>query len=491
MKKLILCLLPLMTTYSFSCTTIVVGKKASATGQIMFGRNSDTNPASRAKHLKLYKPTSQTAGFIALPYYNTEDQDGMLQVATNEFGVAISATETITSNAQALAADPYITTGVQEFNVTKPVMEQAATAKEAVKLIGARIAKEGAAEGFGIVLADKNEAWYLETASGTRWVAVRVPDDAYFVSANQGRIQEVGLDENGKFADGYMGSSDLISFAKQHGFYKEYNGRFDFRLTYQRINNIQTGGMDNDVNYNYLRIATLQNKFSSTSTENFKNGEFPTFLKPAHKLTLSDVEAGLSDYYQNTGNDPYTNPQASANYRPISVFRSSNSHVTVVRDNADQKIANVEYIALGMPNLSIYLPFYYGINEVPHAYQIGNGNADDSSAFWQFRKLQALVFTDFAHNEPIVRKRFKMLNDLILADQATMESKYKTSGNDQLIQDFVNRSTELAIQEAKKLTLELENKYKIAHPDEKVEFNNSYYDQLTLDIYNKYRFPGF
>ena len=102
---------------SFACTTIIVGKKASANGAIMFGRNSDTSAATRAKHLKIYPHADNQARFLALPYYNTEAKDGMLQVATNEYGVAMSATETITSNDATLKVDPYIESGVAEMDM--------------------------------------------------------------------------------------------------------------------------------------------------------------------------------------------------------------------------------------------------------------------------------------------------------------------------------------------------------------------------------------
>lgn len=477
---------------SFACTTIIVGKKASVNGAIMFGRNSDTSAATRAKHLKIYPHSDNQARFLALPYYNTEAKDGMLQVATNEYGVAMSATETITSNDATLKVDPYIESGVAEMDIVKPIMQQAKSAHDAVLAMGSMIEKRGSAEGFGVAVADKNEAWYLENAGGKHWVAVRIPDDAYFVSANQGRIQEVNINRDGSYADGYLGSHDLIDFAKQNGLYKQRNGKFDFRLSYMRIINHETQGLQNDIAYNYMRIATLQNKYSNKplSGSNLKTGEFPTFLKPIHKLSENDVEQGLSNYYQATKYDPYTNSELTPVYRPISVFRSSNSHVTVVRDITDQNIANVEYIAMGMPSLSIYIPFYYGITKVPYAYTIGNGDADDDSAFWKFRKLQALVFTDFRHNEKLVRKAYDGLNKQIRADQLAMEAKYKKTHDPKIIQDFTDASVKKALLLTDNLTLQLENYYRKNHM-QKVDFSNPYFTQLTNQVFNAYRFPGF
>lgn len=320
MKKYLLsCIILGIKFNSFACTTIIVGKMASENGAIMFGRNSDTSFATRAKHLKIYPDGKGKARFLAMPYFNTEDKDGMLQVATNSNGVAISATETIQSNDAVLKVDPYIESGLSEMNVTKPIMETAKTAKEAVLMIGSKIEKFGSAEGFGIAIADKNEAWYLENAGGHEWVAVRVPDDSYFVSANQSRIGEINMLATGEYADGYLGSPNLIQFAKDNNLYQEKNKKFNFRLSFARIINHNDGKLDNDVTYNYMRIATLQNKFSKKPIKGpyLINGEFPTFLKPTHPISLKDIEDGLSNYYQNTSYDPYTLPDASSQYRPI------------------------------------------------------------------------------------------------------------------------------------------------------------------------------
>ena len=491
-KKIFTLLMLGICTRGFSCTTIIVGKKASANGAIMFGRNSDTNAASRAKHLRIYPQDKNIAKFLALPYYNTEDKDGMLQVATNGFGVAMSATETITSSDAVLKADPYIESGISEFNVTKPIMQQAKTAKEAIIMLGAMIEKSGSAEGFGIAIADKNEAWYLENAGGHHWVAVRVPDDTYFVTANQSRIQEIEFVGYGQYAVGYLGSNDLVDFAKMNGLYKETHGKFDFRQSFARIINKDDGKLDNDVTYNYMRIATLQNKYSNKSLAGAKlqTGQFPTFLKPTKQLSLQDIEDGLSNYYKNTVNDPYTLPNAVAKYRPISVFRSSNSHVTLVRDRTDQNIANIEYIAMGMPSSSIYIPFYFGITSVPHSYAIGDNKADNDSAFWKFRKLQALVFTDYRHNQPIVKKAYANLARRIEQQQEIMEQQYQQTHDAKIIQKFTEDTIKETFALTDNLTIQLENYYATNH-NGKPKFNNDSLTKLTNDVFDEYRFPGF
>ena len=65
----------------------------------------------------------------------------MLQVAANQYGVAMSATETITSGDKALSFDPFVDNGVSEFNVVMPIMRKAKSAALGVDLIGQRIEK--------------------------------------------------------------------------------------------------------------------------------------------------------------------------------------------------------------------------------------------------------------------------------------------------------------------------------------------------------------
>ena len=486
-KTLIGILVTLLVPASFACTTVIVGKDASTTGQIMFGRNSDTKSPARAKHLKIYPETASSARFIALPYYDTESRDGMLQVAMNQHGVAISATETITSNKTALQFDPFVESGLGEFDLVKPIIGQAKTAQEAVDILGGIITSRGVSEGFGVVLADANEAWYLETGSGHHWVAVKIPDDAYFVSSNQGRIQQIGL-QDGKFESGFKGSPDVISFAVEHKFAQYSDHQFDFRKTYQRIINRQTGNLENDISYNYYRIATLQNLYSQRSISGFESGEFPTFLKPVRKLSLQDVESGLENYFQGTTYNPYLTE--STVYRAISVFRSSNSHITVMTNNPESSLAVVEYIALGMPSSSIYIPFYVGMTRVPDGYAVGNDKADDQSAFWRFRKLQTLVLLDFAHNQPIVRAAFDNLQQKINLQQVAMEKKYTKTHNAQLIDQFTAKVVKEALELNDSLRSQLEDHYNHTNSVH-LKFNNADYDKLTAEMYQKYPFKGF
>ena len=434
-KKLVILLIGVsLFSNSIACTTIIVGKSATTDGSILVGRSVDTPTANKAVRFVYHKPRKQpyvfksiitnkftyqmpanTMGYSGVPDWNTNNST-FEEVGFNDAGVGISATETIFSNKQTLEVDPYVeTTGIGEEAIPSILLPQIKSAKQGVEMLGKVIETVGSSEGFGVVFVDKNEVWYLENAGGHRWAAVRVPDNSYFISANQSRIGEIDLDDKKNF----LGSKDLIHFAVEHGLYNPtHDGKFIFSKVY---------GIDgmSDMSYNYPRVMELQAKYTANTKNHHvaNDNEFPVFLKPDHKLSVSDVENGLQLYYKGTDHDPYTKQNPKETHRPISVYRTQQSHVLQVRDQLPFPIANVEYLSLGMSTLSFYVPFYQGA-KIPQIYQTATNIADDVSAYWKFRKLQILAMINFPKYAPIIQKKFAMLNQETLDRQKQFERKY-------------------------------------------------------------------
>ena len=88
--------------------------------------------------------------------------------------------------------------------------------------------EKGAAEGNIFTISDKDEVWYIEIYTGHRFAAYKVPDNAVAVFPNCFMLGYVDLNN----AESYVASKDLIEFAKQNGFYQEYNGKFHAALSY-------------------------------------------------------------------------------------------------------------------------------------------------------------------------------------------------------------------------------------------------------------------
>ena len=411
------------------CTTIIIGQEQTADGSMIVARSEDWD-AMEAKNYEIFEGTDngprefvakdspfrcelpeKALGYSALSPYNLHGHWG--SAGFNTAGVGMSATESIFSSDEVLKHDPLVENGVAEnsvFNITLPYVH---TAREGVERLGMLIEKYGIAEGFGIGFVDSKEIWYLETACGHRWLACRMPKDQYFVTGNQSRFRT--YDPNDK--ENYLASADLIEFAEKHGLYNPAQGAFDFHEAYARDIKL-------DTTYNYPRVWGLQQFFSPEIKNDVTKNTFPVFAKAAHKVTLTELRTAFRFHYDNTEHDPYLNSNPKEPYRPVSIFRTTQTHLLQVRPELPQAIGCVNYVAMGMADLGVFLPLYQGITSYPEAYTKGNGESSDDSAYWKFRKIMVLGMTNYNKYAPIIKEVYAKFEAETDQRQREMEEEY-------------------------------------------------------------------
>lgn len=411
------------------CTTIIIGQEQTADGSMIVARSEDWD-AMEAKNYEIFEGTDngprefvakdspfrcelpeKALGYSALSPYNLHGHWG--SAGFNTAGVGMSATESIFSSDEVLKHDPLVENGVAEnsvFNITLPYVH---TAREGVERLGMLIEKYGIAEGFGIGFVDSKEIWYLETACGHRWLACRMPKDQYFVTGNQSRFRT--YDPNDK--ENYLASADLIEFAEKHGLYNPAQGDFDFHEAYARDIKL-------DTTYNYPRVWGLQQFFSPEIKNDVTKNTFPVFAKAAHKVTLTELRTAFRFHYDNTEHDPYLNSNPKEPYRPVSIFRTTQTHLLQVRPELPQAIGCVNYVAMGMADLGVFLPLYQGITSYPEAYTKGNGESSDDSAYWKFRKIMVLGMTNYNKYAPIIKEAYANFEAETDQRQREMEEEY-------------------------------------------------------------------
>ena len=411
------------------CTTIIIGQEQTADGSMIVARSEDWD-AMEAKNYEIFEATDngprefvakdspfrcelpeKALGYSALSPYNLHGHWG--SAGFNTAGVGMSATESIFSSDEVLKHDPLVENGVAEnsvFNITLPYVR---TAREGVERLGMLIEKYGIAEGFGIGFVDSKEIWYLETACGHRWLACRMPKDQYFVTGNQSRFRT--YDPNDK--ENYLASADLIEFAEKHGLYNPAQGSFDFHEAYARDIKL-------DTTYNYPRVWGLQQFFSPEIKNDVTKNTFPVFAKAAHKVTLTELRTAFRFHYDNTEHDPYLNSNPKEPYRPVSIFRTTQTHLLQVRPELPQAIGCVNYVAMGMADLGVFLPLYQGITSYPEAYTKGNGESSDDSAYWKFRKIMVLGMTNYNKYAPVIKEAYAKFEAETDQRQREMEEEY-------------------------------------------------------------------
>ena len=376
-----------------SCTSILIGKKASLTGSVVIGRNEDAKTAwpkhlafnphkaipnnhfkSKDNKFEMDLPEERFS-YSSTPEwtdkYGVFEEDGI-----NEYHVAMSATESAYANERVLAADPFDTEkGILEEAMVTVVLPYVKTAREGVKYLGDIVEKHGAAEADGILFGDRDEAWYMEIGSGHHWVAMRIPDDSYAVIANQLAIPEIDFNDSKNF----LFSKGIQEFVKENKLWP-VDRPFNFREIFGTHD-------DSDLHYNTPRVWIGQKLLTPSVAQEPESFDLPFVQKADKPISIRDAQDVLCNHYQNTPYD-LTNPKNNDNatYRPISVATTQESHLLEL--NGEKM---VHWLAMGVGAQSVYVPFYPQGTKVPTMYKYGKETYSSNSAYWVFKLASVLV----------------------------------------------------------------------------------------------------
>ncbi len=150
-----------------SCTTILVGKKASYDGSTLIARNEDAGDAVNPKKFVVVEPEDQPRDYHAqLTKFAVKLPDNPLRYTSvpdavpgkgvwgeagiNAHNVAMSATETITTNSRVMGADPFEPNGLGEEDLLTITLPYIDSAKQGVQRVGELLEKYGTYESNGI-----------------------------------------------------------------------------------------------------------------------------------------------------------------------------------------------------------------------------------------------------------------------------------------------------------------------------------------------------
>ena len=415
------------------CTSLVVGEHATANGSFLVARSADS-ASIKAQHFVIHPAVKGQKGtystkahggvndftyplpeeslrYTTIPFWKTQLHGA---AGFNEAGLGVTGTESIFASEAALALDPYVKeTGITEDDIADVLLSRCRTAREGAMTLGAIISERGAGEGFGVAFVDPSDAWYLETGSGHRWLARRIPADKYFASANQGRYQDYDPDDENQLA-----APDLVEFARANGLWDpERDGAFNFSKSYTRDD-------ERDRIYNDPRVWTMLRRLNPSLELDPQAGRsYPVFLTPERKVTLEDMKAVMRDHFEGTEHDPYGEKlRGDEPWRPISVFRTYEAHVLEVRPWLPLELGEVLHVAMGMADLSVFLPFYAGLKRVPESWTRGTDQGEADSAYWKFRRVQTLAMTDYAKLAPIVKAAWAEFEEKTALAQKAMEA---------------------------------------------------------------------
>lgn len=385
-----------------SCTTFLVGKKASIDGSTMIARNEDGGETPNPQKFVVIQPENQPLVFtsivngvtIPLPeqplrYTSTPDADDAFGVwggaGINSENVAMTATETITTNSRMLGIDPLVPEGIGESDILTIVLPYIHSAKEGVLRLGDLLETYGTYESNGVAFADENEIWYMETLGGHHWAAVRIPDDAYVIAPNRLNIDNFNFE-----SEETLFSKDLPDLIKKYSLNPETN--------FVNLRHIFGSSDIKDTRYNNPRAWYVQNYFNPEIEQEPTAHDLPFICRAPRKITVEDVKWVLSSHYQNTPYDPYGKgcEKKKKQFRPIGINRNLETHVLQIRRNVPKEIAGIHWLAFGPNTFNSLVPFYANVNDTPVAYRDTPKTFNLNFMFWLSKTTALLGDTNYA-----------------------------------------------------------------------------------------------
>ena len=314
------------------------------------------------------------------------------EVGYNELNICMSETETITSNARVLGADPLVEDGIGEEDMLTLVLPYIHSAREGVTYLGAILEKYGTYEMNGIGFQDTNEIWWLETIGGHHWIAKRVPDDAVVIMPNQFGMDNFDFDDAYGKKKEHLCSADLKKFVEDNRLYTGKEGVFNPRLAFG-------SRTDADHIYNTPRAWYMARYFNERTYKwDGENADFtpesndlPWSLIPEKKVTVEDVRYVLGSYYQGTMYNPYGNSNYAGKYRSIGIPNTDVCGILQIRGYMPDAIKGVHWYSLGGSCHTACFPFYSRVDVLPDYISKTTASVDTDYMYWQSRLIAALT----------------------------------------------------------------------------------------------------
>ena len=458
-----------------SCTSIMVGKKASADGSVMTSHTCDGNyrtwmeivPAARYEHdttVAIYNGRMHTE----YPADRTNmELKGTIPEARSTYQFLNTSYPCL--NEKQLGIGETTISGREELQnkkgmfmieeLEKIALQRCTTAREAIRLIGQLVAEYGYGDsGECLTIADPNEVWHFEVFGegpdkvGGVWAAVRIPDDHVGVSANISRISTLDL----KDKDRYMASENVFSVAKKMGF---WDGKepFKFWKAYSG------GNYFGEPKSFSIREYFILNALAPSLKLSYDAEELPISVKPDKAVAVTDVMALLRQTYEGpewdmtknlkvtTKNketqktDTLTSPAANpwmvtdmvnmlnavkpgtvTRNRLVSVPQCSYSHVIQLRSWLPDAVGGVAWLSFDNPGQSPRIPIFAGTTDLPVAFGIcGQHRHREDAIIWKYRTANKLATVRWGLTKDKINGAVAHFEEKGLSEMPFVESRYK------------------------------------------------------------------
>ncbi len=443
-----------------SCTSILVGKLASADGSTMTSHSCDSG--TDRTWMNMVPRRTHAAGEMTqvwLEPKRTKGPDDSDRIPTgeipevaetykylnaaypimNEYQLAIG--ETTTGGRRELQSSAGIIDAPELYRL---VLERARTAREAIRIADELTKKYGYNDaGECFTFSDPNEVWHFEILGpgrgkiGAVWAAARIPDDQIGVSANAHRIRQLDL----RNRDYYMASDNVLTLAQEMGWWSAKSGvPFEFCYAYADRTSLYCRRRE-------WRVLSLL----APSLKLDPNAEnYPLSVKPDKKVSVQDILAIFRDSYEGTAFDmtrnltvvsqkgqavksPVANPFMSGELRDLFRIQRERTicsptatylQITQSRSWLPNPIGGLVWLGYDNPATTPHMPFYIGVTQVPDTFMVdGREKYRRDCAWWAFRQASKLSYIRYQEMKEDVRKVWLPIEEQAFGKQKEIEEE--------------------------------------------------------------------
>ena len=471
---LLICLVLCLSAVSASaCTGVYVGKEATDDGTIILARTNDTQ-GNHPTRLTVVPRVEQDPGrempvdndnlmYAGLPtttfkYTGTPLMDSARlemktgfddAVCVNEYGVAMTMSVTAFSNKAAMAADPWVPTGVTENTMNQLVITQSKTAREAVLNLTHLIDVYGSSETNIALIADQNEAWYVEMYTGHQYAAVKLPDDKVAAFGN-----EFSLEYLSDYEDCIVSENlEKLAVDNQFAVYGE-NGELNLLATY--------AGPETVADYSHMRTWIGHKVLSPSAYGDYnKEDRYPLVFTADSKVSLAAVMELLRNRYEGT---PYSPDETGRiDMRVIGTDTSMSVHIVQLHPDLPSSMAGTTWVCLAPAVYGVFVPLNILCSEPSDPYAANQPEdrlhqfESDVYPWFTFKELNTLCLTDCTvYGAPVrsywhtaelhmiegMKKELEAVRELLATDPAAAQKR---------MTDYCSGLQEKAFEDAKAL----------------------------------------
>lgn len=474
--------------YGLECTSILVGRLASADGSVITSHTCDgvshtwvaAEPAKKHKKgevHRVYRGTRHTAF--------REDTTGvryMGEIPEAEHTYAYLNTGYPCLNEKQLGMGETTFTGPDTLISDKGIflieelariaLQRCDNAREACRLMGTLAEQYGYADGGEcLTVADPREAWQFEIMGpgkgrvGAIWAAKRVPDGEVAVSCNIARIGR--LERENK--EGFMCSDNVEQVCKDHGLW-DGKGEFIFWKA-------AGGGYGNGKNFRereFVIFSTLAPSLGFT----YDMAELPFSIKPDEKVDVRKVMELQRGTYEGTEFDmtknilmpvkakdgktdslrvsPVANPWVTTNWqktinqiapgaiefhRTLAVAWCSYSTVIQLRGWLPDNVGGICWYAVDNPAQSPHIPIFSGTTKLPKAFEYnGQKGYKADCVLWQFRRANKLATLLWQDNKKEFTETLLKTEDIAFDALPALDAAPSTSAINKFTADYYKKA---------------------------------------------------